>query len=98
MLWCGLVRAEDGTTLLHRAINSRCSIEWVRFLASKGTDPSVKDAEGNTLIHLTTRVFSNSLNSGGTRAGRAIVDSLLELSISPEEKDGLGRTVLHLAN
>ena len=92
------VRAEDGSTLLQHAIKSQRSIEWVRFLASKGIDPSVRDGEGSTLIHLAIRSFSDSSDSNNTHAGRAVIDSLLDLGVSPTEKDGLGRTALHLAS
>ena len=89
-----MVRADDGTTLLHPAVESRRSIEWIQFLVSKGLDPRVRDTEGNTLVHLAIRAYDGMVNDDG----QDLIEVLGELGISAEETDGQGRTALHLAS
>ncbi|CAH0028155.1 unnamed protein product [Clonostachys rhizophaga] len=85
-------RNNDGSTLLRVALKSRHSIDWINYLSSKGLDPLARDEDGRTLIHTAVQCYS------ADQTGRAIVEGLIELGISPEAKDGFGSTALHLAS
>ncbi|CAI6097695.1 unnamed protein product [Clonostachys chloroleuca] len=85
-------RNNDGSTLLHVALRSKLSIDWVNYFSSKGVDPLATDKNGRTLIHMTIQHYS------ADETGRAIVGRLIELGISPGARDGFGSTALHLAS
>ncbi|CAI6089207.1 unnamed protein product, partial [Clonostachys chloroleuca] len=82
----------DGSTLLHVAVKSKLSIDWIKFLSSKGVDPLAKDEKGRTPIHNAVEHYE------ADATGRAVVEYLIELGISPAAKDAFGSTVLHLAS
>ncbi len=85
--------AKDGSSLLHEAIKYNPSIEWIRYLVSKGVDPCLKDSEGRTLVHLAISACYDWY-----RSSMSMVEELVKLGISPEDKDRLGRTALHFAS
>jgi ankyrin repeat protein len=92
------ITANRGSKLLHYAVESERSMEWIQFLTSNGIDPASKDGEGNTLIHLAIKGFGEIASDHELPRGRVLVDALLEFGVPPGEKDGFERTALHLAS
>ncbi|VUC26765.1 unnamed protein product [Clonostachys rosea] len=82
---------KDGSTMLHVAVKRKLSLDWIKFLSSKGVDPLARDEKGRTPIHVAVESYS----ADGT--GRSVVRHLMELGISPAARDGFGSTTLHLA-
>lgn len=87
-------RDKNGATPLHRAVRTRCA-EAVRRLLRAGSNPTLKNNSGSTPFHLAVQ----NTGRGGTgatvaiAAQRKIIRELLSLGVSPDLRDGNGKTV-----
>ncbi len=84
----------NGATALHRAVRTRCAAA-VRFLLRAGSDPTIRNTSGSTAFHLAVQ----NTGRGGTGAPVAvaaqqeIIEAFLFFGVSPDLKDGKGKTV-----
>lgn len=94
------INAQDknGATPLHRAVRTRCAAA-VHLLLASGADPLLRNNPGSTPFHLavqnTGRGGSGSEQSRG--AQKKIVQEFLAFPVSPELKDGRGKSVRECA-
>jgi len=85
---------KNGATPLHRAVRTRCTAA-VRCLLEAGSDPILKNKPGSTPFHLAVQ----NTGRGGSGAAiaiaaqREIIETLLSSGVSPELRDGTGKTV-----
>ena len=94
------INAQDknGATPLHRAVRTRCSAA-VKCLLGHGSDVTLKNLPGSTPFHLAVQNTGRG-GSGLDEAKTAqihIIQSFLDLGISPTIKDAQGKTVLDWA-
>jgi len=90
------LRAPDknGATPLHRAVRTRCA-DAVRCLLRAGSDPAARNKSGSTPFHLAVQ----NTGRGGSgapaaiSAQRDIIKQFLALGVSPDLKNGAGKTV-----
>ncbi|MFO1502039.1 MAG: ankyrin repeat domain-containing protein [Verrucomicrobiota bacterium] len=85
----------NGATPLHRAVRTRCAAA-VRYLLQAGADPRLRNKSGSTPFHLA--VQNTGRGGSGTavavQAQREIIQAFLLAGLSPELKDGQGRSVM----
>jgi hypothetical protein len=87
-------RDKNGATPLHRAVRTRCAAA-VGCLLDAGADPTQKNISGSTAFHLAVQ----NTGRGGSgaeiaiAAQRRIIEEFLSRRVSPEVKDGKGRSV-----
>jgi hypothetical protein len=85
---------KNGATPLHRAVRTRCAAA-VRFLLEAGADPILKNKPGSTPFHLAVQ----NTGRGGSGAAiaiagqRDIIEALVSYGLSPQLRDGRGKTV-----
>jgi hypothetical protein len=85
---------QNGATPLHRAVRTRCAAA-VKCLLEAGADPAVANKSGSTPFHLAVQ----NTGRGGSgepeaiRAQREIILEFLSRGVSPELKDGNGKSV-----
>jgi len=87
-------RDKNGATPLHRAVRTRCALA-VRCLLHAGSDPTLRNKSGSTSFHLAVQNTGRG-GSGPTVAidpQRKIIEELLLFGVSPEVKDGRGKSV-----
>jgi Ankyrin repeats (many copies)/Ankyrin repeat len=90
------IHAQDknGATPLHRAVRTRCAAA-VRCLLRAGSDPTLKNKPGSTPFHLAVQ----NTGHGGTGAAaavsaqREIIKEFLSFGVSPELRNGNGKSV-----
>jgi hypothetical protein len=88
----------NGATPLHRAVRTRCAAA-VRFLLQAGSDPRVRNKPGSTSFHLAVQ----NTGRGGSgapaavSAQREIIKEFLSRGVSPNLKDGRGKSVVDCA-
>src|SRR4030095_8411758 len=84
----------NGATPLHRAVRTRCAAA-VRFLLRAGSDPMQRNKSGSTPFHLAVQ----NTGRGGSgapvavSAQREIIKEFLSSGVSPNLKDGRGKSV-----
>jgi Ankyrin repeats (3 copies)/Ankyrin repeats (many copies) len=84
----------NGATPLHRAVRTRCAAA-VRFLLQAGSDPMQGNKSGSTPFHLAVQ----NTGRGGSgapvavSAQREIIKEFLSSGVSPNLKDGRGKSV-----
>jgi hypothetical protein len=84
----------NGATPLHRAVRTRC-VAAVKFLLSAGSDPTMENKSGSTPFHLAVQ----NTGRGGTGAPaaidaqREIIKAFLSFGVSPDLKNGRGKSV-----
>jgi ankyrin repeat protein len=84
----------NGATPLHRAVRTRCA-NAVNFLLRAGSDPTIRNKSGNTSFHLAVQ----NTGRGGTGASaainaqREIIKAFLSFGVSPNLKNGRGKSV-----
>jgi ankyrin repeat protein len=94
------IRCQDtnGATPLHRAVRTRCAAA-VRYLLRAGSDPTMENKPGNTPFHLA--VQNTGRGGSGTaeavRAQREIIEEFLKSGLSPDLKNGNGKSVRECA-
>jgi len=85
---------KNGATPLHRAVRTRCAAA-VRYLLRAGSDPTQKNLPGSTPFHLA--VQNTGRGGSGTAAAinaqREIIKEFLSLGLSPDLKNGSGKSV-----
>jgi hypothetical protein len=85
---------KNGATPLHRAVRTRCAAA-VRCLLRAGSDPAMKNKPGSTPFHLAVQ----NTGRGGTgapaavSAQREIIKEFLSFGVSPDLKNGSGKSV-----
>ena len=85
---------KNGATPLHRAVRTRCAAA-VRCLLRAGSDPTLKNKSGSTPFHLAVQ----NTGRGGTGAAaavsaqREIIKEFLSFGVSPDLKNGSGKSV-----
>src|SRR5205085_2619460 len=83
-----------GATPLHRAVRTRCAAA-VKFLLSAGGDPTIRNKSGSTPFHLA--VQNTGRGGSGAQAAidaqREIIKTFLDFGVSPNLKNGSGKTV-----
>ena len=90
------MRSQDknGATPLHRAVRTRCAAA-VRCLLRAGSDPTLQNKSGSTPFHLAVQ----NTGRGGTGAAaalsaqREIIQEFLSFGVSPNLKNGRGKSV-----
>jgi hypothetical protein len=90
------IHAQDknGATPLHRAVRTRCAAAVVCLLRA-GSDPASRNKSGSTPFHLAVQ----NTGRGGTGAAvavsaqREIILEFLSFGVSPELKNGSGKSV-----
>jgi hypothetical protein len=89
---------KNGATALHRAVRTRCA-DAVRCLLRAGSDPTRGNKSGSTPFHLAVQ----NTGRGGTGAAaavsaqREIIKEFLSVGVSPDLKDGRGKSVADCA-
>jgi hypothetical protein len=84
----------NGATPLHRAVRTRCAAA-VKFLLRAGSDPTLRNKPGSTPFLLAVQ----NTGRGGSgapeaiRAQRAIIREFLSVGVSPNLKNGQGKSV-----
>jgi hypothetical protein len=85
---------QNGATPLHRAVRTRCAAA-VQFLLRAGSDPTTKNKPGSTPFHLAVQ----NTGRGGSgepiavQAQREIIETFLSFGVSPNLKNGRGKSV-----
>lgn len=94
------INAQDknGATPLHRAVRTRCA-GAVRLLLASGADPLLRNHPGSTPFHLAVQNTGRggSGEEASREAQRMIVKQFLAFPVSPELKDGKGKSVRECA-
>ena len=94
------IHAQDlnGATPLHRAVRTRCA-GAVRFLLDQGSDPTKRNKSGSTPFHLAVQNTGRggSGESAAKEAQRQIIAEFFGRGVSPQLKDGKGKSVLDSA-
>jgi len=84
----------NGATPLHRAVRTRCAAA-VKFLLDAGGDPTIRNKPGSTPFHLA--VQNTGRGGSGAPAAidaqREIIKTFLDFGVSPNLKNGSGKTV-----
>ena len=86
---------KNGATPLHRAVRTRCAAA-VNCLLDAGGDATLQNKPGSTPFHLAVQNTGRG-GSGAEKAKaaqREIIQAFLEQGISPNLKDGKGKSVL----
>lgn len=91
------IHAQDknGATPLHRAVRTRCT-DAVKCLLNAGSDATLKNRPGSTPFHLAVQNTGRG-GSGAEKAKtaqREIIRAFLERGVSPDLKDGKGKSVV----
>jgi ankyrin repeat protein len=89
---------KNGATPLHRAVRTRCAAA-VRFLLQAGSNPTLKNLPGSTPFHLAVQNTGRG-GSGAVAAisgQREIIKEFLALGLSPDLKNGNGKSVRNSA-
>jgi Ankyrin repeats (3 copies)/Ankyrin repeat len=88
----------NGATPLHRAVRTRCA-SAVKFLLKAGSDPTTRNKPGSTPFHLAVQNTGRggSGEPAAVDAQREIIKALLAFGVSPELKDGKGKSVVDCA-
>jgi ankyrin repeat protein len=90
------IHAQDknGATPLHRAVRTRCAAA-TKFLLDAGANPTVRNKPGSTPFHLA--VQNTGRGGSGEQvaidAQREIIKEFLARGVSPNLRDGKGKTV-----
>jgi ankyrin repeat protein len=88
----------NGATPLHRSVRTRCAAA-VKFLLRAGSDPTMKNKPGSTPFHLAVQ----NTGRGGSgapaavSAQREILEAFLSLGVSPNLRNGRGKSVVDSA-
>jgi hypothetical protein len=84
----------NGATPLHRAVRTRCAAA-VRYLLQAGSDPTVRNKPGSTPFHLAVQNTGHggSGTAAAIHAQREIIQEFLSFGVSPDLKNGSGKSV-----
>jgi hypothetical protein len=89
---------KNGATPLHRAVRTRCAAA-VRCLLRAGSEPAMKNKSGSTPFHLAVQNTGRggSGAAAAVSAQREIIREFLSFGVSPEIKNGNGKSVTDCA-
>lgn len=89
------LRDKNGATPLHRAVRTRCA-DAVQCLLDAGCDPLLRNNSGSTPFHLAVQNTGRggSGSDAAKAAQRQIITTFRNRGISPNLRDGNGKSVL----